>query len=223
MSRDGLEALRYVAVEGPIGVGKTTLTRRLAEVLGAQPLFEAPERNPFLQSFYADPARWALPTQLSFLMDRVREFERLRQADLFAPRTVADFMFEKDDIFARLTLTEDEYRLYREVAAHVTGEMPTPDLVIYLRAPVSVLQARVAERGIPHERAVNAEYLARLSRAYVAFFHDYTDAPLIILNTDSVDFANRHADFDRLLAHLANGVRGRSLVDLSAGRELGLV
>lgn len=220
MSGAALTDLRFIAVEGPIGVGKTTLTRRLATYLGARPLLEAPERNPFLEDFYRDAARWALPTQLAFLMDRVREFERLLQADLFTPQTVADFMFEKDDIFARLTLTDEEYRLYRQVAAQVIGHVPRPDLVIYLQAPVAALRARVTERGHRHEQTVSTDYLEQLSRAYAEFFHHYSAAPLLIINTDQIDFAHRDADFELLVERLTAGIRGRCFLNLATIDDL---
>lgn len=220
MTAPALSQLKFIAVEGPIGVGKTTLTRRLADHLGARPLLEAPERNPFLEDFYKDAARWALPTQLAFLMDRVREFENLLQADLFAPQTVADFMFEKDDIFARLNLTDEEYRLYRQVACQVTGHVPHPDLVIYLQAPVAALKTRVSERKRRYEQMVSASYLERLSRAYAEFFHHYSAAPLLIINTDQIDFAHRDADFAFLVERLSAGVRGRCFLNLATIDDL---
>lgn len=207
----------FIAIEGPIGVGKSTLAHRLADRFGARRLLEAPERNPFLPAFYEDPERFALPTQLSFLLDRVREFAALRQSDLFTPLTVSDHMFEKNEIFARLNLSDEEYRLYREVADRVTGELPGPDLVIYLQAPVAALKARVAERGLPYEASVSETYLERLSSAYVEFFYHYVASPLLIVNTDEIDFAHRDADFELMVERIEAGVSGRMFFNLRQG------
>lgn len=203
-------AIRYIAVEGPIGVGKTTLANRLAEDLGAELLLEGAGENPFLPRFYKEPRTHALATQLFFLMQRAEQLARLRQADLFNPMHVADFMMEKDRLFAELTLDADELLLYGQVHAHVTADFPPPDLVIYLQAPVKVLLRRIASRGIAYEQRIDADYLQRLAEAYARFFHSYESAPLLIVNAAEIDFANSDADYKRLLEQLETAGPGRS-------------
>ena len=205
---------RYIAIEGPIGVGKSTLAQRLASRFGGHALLEAPERNPFLASFYRDPARHALATQLSFLMERVHELAKLRQPDMFAPLVVADHIFEKDEIFARLNLSDEEFKLYRQIADLAALDLPKPDLVIYLQAPVNELKRRVHKRGRDYESNLTDAYLERLSAAYVDFFYHFHGAPLLIVNTNAVDFANRDRDFEMLLQQLETGVSGRSYLNL---------
>ena len=166
---------RYIVVEGPIGVGKTTLARRLAGSFGGQALLEAPEENPFLPRFYQHPQMHALATQLSFLIQRVRQLENIRQSDLFAKVRVGDFMIEKDRLFAELTLDADELALYRQVYERIVGTAMTPDLVVYLQAPVHVLLARIAARGIAYEEYMDPRYLDRVACAYTRFFHHYEE------------------------------------------------
>lgn len=196
--------LRHLVVEGPIGVGKTSLARRLAESLGSDILLEDADANPFLPQFYQDPARAALPTQIFFLLQRVRQMQQLRQADLFAPVRVADFLLEKDRLFAELTLTEEELKLYDRLWRELAPEAPAPDLVVYLQAPVPVLRARIARRGLEHEQRMSDSYLERLSEAYVRFFHYYSAAPLLIVNAADMDFVNDEQAYrlllDRILA-----------------------
>jgi len=199
---------RYVVVEGPIGAGKTSLARQLAEHLDADTLLEQPEDNPFLARFYDDMARFALPTQLTFLFQRVDQLRALAQLDMFRRPTVADFLLDKDPLFARLNLTDDEYALYEKVYRHQKPQTPTPDLVIYLQAPVDTLLARVRTRGVRFEQSVPDEYLARLADAYARFFYQYEDAPLLIINSERLDFVHDPAHFQMLLARVA-GMRGR--------------
>ena len=201
--------LNYIVVEGPIGVGKTTLARRLAESFAAELLLEEPEQNPFLARFYENPRAHALSTQLYFLLQRVRQTQGLRQSDLFSRVRVADFLMDKDRLFAELTLEPDELTLYRQVYAQVVGEPLQPDLVIYLQAPVSVLQDRIASRGIAYEKAVDAQYLQRLVSAYMHFFYHFEAAPLVIVNAASIDFANSDEDYQSLLDKLRNVGKGR--------------
>ena len=201
-----MSELNYIVVEGPIGVGKTTLARRLAKSFGAELLLEDPEENPFLARFYENPRAHAFSTQLHFLLQRVRQTQGLRQSDLFSRVRVADYLIEKDRLFAELTLDADELTLYKQVYAQVVGEPLQPDLVIYLQAPVSVLRDRIAKRGIAYEQAVDADYLQRLVDAYMAFFYHYAAAPLVIVNAASVDLASNDEDY-RLLFDKLRGVR----------------
>ena len=200
---------RYIVVEGPIGVGKTTLAKRLAGSLGGEALLEAPGDNPFLPRFYQDPRTNALPTQLSFLFQRVRQLEGIRQSDLFAPVRVGDFMIEKDRLFAELTLDADELALYRQVYERIAGAAVTPDRVIYLQAPVDVLLARIAARGIAYEEDMDPRYLDRVVAAYTHFFHHYEAAPLVIVNAAEIDFAHGDADYAQLFDLLQSISGGR--------------
>ncbi len=200
---------RYIVVEGPIGVGKTTLAKRLAGSLGGEALLEAPGDNPFLPRFYRDPRTNALPTQLSFLFQRVRQLEGIRQSDLFAPVRVGDFMIEKDRLFAELTLDADELALYRQVYERIAGVAVTPDRVIYLQAPVDVLLARIAARGIAYEEDMDPRYLDRVVAAYTHFFHHYDAAPLVIVNAAEIDFAHGDADYTQLFDLLQSVSGGR--------------
>ena len=194
--------LRYIAIEGPIGVGKTSLARRLAETLQFELVLEEAEENPFLERFYRDPVANALPTQLHFLFQRARQAQAMRQADLFAGGRIADFLLEKDRIFARLTLPDEEYRLYDQVYQGLALDAPTPDLVVYLQAPVEALIERVQRRGIAYEQAVRPEYLRRLSEAYMNFFHRYDAGPLLIVNAATFDPVRREQDYRDLLRRI---------------------
>ena len=200
---------RYIVVEGPIGVGKTTLAKRLAGSLGGEALLEAPGDNPFLPRFYQDPRTNALATQLSFLFQRVRQIEGIRQSDLFTPVRVGDFMIEKDRLFAELTLDADELALYRQVYERTAGAAVTPDLVIYLQAPVDVLLRRIAARGIPYEEYMDPRYLDRVASAYTRFFHHYEGSPLVIVNAAEIDFAHGDADYAQLFDLLQSISGGR--------------
>ncbi len=203
-------AQRYIVVEGPIGVGKTSLARRLAESLEAELVLEQDAQNPFLERFYKNPKSGALPAQLFFLFQRAQQLGSLQQQDLFAPRRVADYLFEKDRLFAGLTLDNAEMALYEQVASRLAVDPPRPDLVVYLQAPVETLLMRIARRGISYETSgIDAAYLARLNDAYARFFHEYERAPLLIVNAASIDPVQNQADFDELLGAIRRMKKGR--------------
>ncbi len=200
---------RYIVVEGPIGVGKTHLVKRLAESFSGTTLFEQPERNPFLEKFYLHPKQSALPTQLSFLMQRVKLSKSLQQDDLFNDLHIADFMVEKDRLFAQITLDDDELALYNMVYDNLTLHHRTPDLVIYLQAPLSVLKARVSQRGIGYEQRIEDAYLQRLADSYADFFHYYDEAPLLIVNAEQIDLINSEQDYKNLVEQISTLQSGR--------------
>ncbi len=199
----------YLVVEGPIGVGKTSLAQKLSQAFGSDLLLERPEENPFLERFYQSPKHFALPTQLFFLFQRARQMQEWKQRDLFAPTRVADFLLDKDRLFARLNLEDDELRLYEQVYEQLKIDLPVPDLVICLQAPVEVLLERVHRRGIAFERSMERGYLERLNEAYTHFFYHYTGAPLLMVNAAEVNFVESDTDFQSLLAFIRSARGGR--------------
>jgi len=199
----------YVVVEGPIGVGKTSLTRRLAESFGAELLLERAEDNPFLERFYQNPRDGAFPAQLYFLLQRAEQLRALRQTDMFRPRMVADFLFEKDRVFAELNLNSDEMALYDRVYQELALTVPRPDLVVYLQAPVETLQERISKRGIRYEQGMAPGYLERLSEAYIRFFYHYDDAPLLIVNTSGINPVDNDREYALLLERIKEIRSGR--------------
>jgi deoxyguanosine kinase len=202
-----LAKYRYIVVEGPIGVGKTTLARRLSERLGASLMLEQPEQNPFLARFYRDMARWALPTQLFFLFQRINQLRSIAQPDLFSGVTVADFLLDKDPLFARLTLSGEELHLYQKMYETLEPQAPRPDLVIYLQAQPETLVERVRRRAHDYERPLGADYLALLADSYSRYFYHYNQAPVLIVNSERLNFAQNAADLDLLMDRIG-GMRG---------------
>src|SRR3984957_14242430 len=201
---------KFIVVEGPIGVGKTSLARRLCVSLSAQAVLEQAAQNPFLERFYRNPRAGALPTQLHFLLQRAQQLAALKQADLFAPVRVADYLLEKDRLFARVTLDDAEYALYEQLYARLDIQAPKPDLVVYLQAPVDVLLERIARRGVDFEQYIERAYLTRLNEAYARFFHEYKAAPLLIVNAAAIDPITSQEDFDEL-AHALDRMKRRRL------------
>lgn len=202
-------AARYIAIEGPIGAGKTSLAKRLAESLDAELVLEEVWNNPFLERFYEDGASAALPAQMFFLFARARQMERLRQPDLFSRVRISDYLFAKDRLFAELNLTREELDLYRQVEASLDLDTPVPDLVIYLQASVDSLLGRIARRGVPYERAIDRDYLERLTDAYARFFHAYNDGPLLIVNASQIDPVRNDADYEQLFRQIERTTGGR--------------
>lgn len=200
----------YIVVEGPIGVGKTTLARKLATSFGSDLLLEGADENPFLDKFYENPGVAAFPTQLFFLLQRARQLEEMKQEDMFSPVRVADFLIEKDRLFAELTLGPDELELYEQVYTNLTLDTPVPDLVVYLQAPVEVLLERIKKRGLKSERLIEAAYLQRLCDSYIQFFYQYNDAPLLIVNAADIDFSNNDDDYQLLYERIKQGQSGRN-------------
>lgn len=203
----------YIVVEGPIGVGKTSLARRLAEAFRASALLERPDENPFLERFYASRRHFALPTQLFFLFQRARQVQELKQGDMFASGYVSDFLLDKDKLFARVNLDDDELRLYEQVYAQLSLDAPVPDLVIYLQAPVDVLLERIRRRGVPYERLVDRDYLNSVVEAYTQYFYHYNAAPLLVVNAAEINLVDSDADFQMLLEHIRKTRRGRHFLN----------
>ena len=200
--QDLKQAPRFIAVEGPIGVGKTSLTKRLAETFNYELLLENAEENPFLDRFYQNPRQHALATQLFFLFQRAQQIEESRQSDLFEPVRVSDFLIDKDMLFAELNLEKDEYNLYHKVYQHLVIDAPKPDLVIYLQAPTEVLLQRIQKRGGPSEQMIESEYLNQMNRAYTEFFHYYSDSKLLIVNSAEIDLVANDEDYEQLVTYI---------------------
>ena len=200
---------RFVVVEGPIGVGKTSLARRLAKSFGSELVLEQGDENPFLERFYRNPRGAAFQTQLYFLFQRARQMQELRQADLFERVRVSDYLLDKDRLFARLTLDDEEFALYEQVYARLAIDAPVPDLVVYLQAPVDVLLERIARRGIQYEQAIERRYLERLVESYSRFFLEFDAAPVLIVNATEIDLVGSDRDYAGLLAEVTRGRKGR--------------
>lgn len=198
----------YIAVEGPIGVGKTSLAKRLAETFNYDIVLEKPEDNPFLERFYRNPKQHALATQLFFLFQRAQQLQELKQDDLFEPVRVADFLIDKDMLFARQNLDPDEFLLYQNVFQHLTIDAPVPELVIYLQAPTQILFQRIQKRGIAAEQTIEADYLSRLNDAYTSFFHYYDRSPLLIVNSTDLDLVGHDEDYQQLVNQIMTAPQG---------------
>jgi deoxyadenosine/deoxycytidine kinase len=200
---------RFVVVEGPIGVGKTSLARRLAKSFGSELVLEQGDENPFLERFYRNPRAAAFQTQLYFLFQRARQMQELRQADLFERVRVSDYLLDKDRLFARLTLDDEEFALYEQVYARLAIDAPVPDLIVYLQAPVDVLLERIARRGIQYEQAIERRYLERLVESYSRFFLEFDAAPVLIVNAAEIDLVGSDGDYAGLLAEVTRARKGR--------------
>jgi len=199
---------RYIAIEGVIGVGKTSLARLLAERLNARLLLEEPESNPFLEDFYKDPRRYAFQTQMFFLVSRYQELKEMRQPDLFHDAVVSDYLFQKDRIFANINLSDRELRLYDKVAPLLEQEIPAPDLVVYLQSSPEVIRSRIQQRGRHYEKSMDPNYTATLAEAYNYFFFHYREAPLLVVNTNEMNFVDRRADLEELVARIESHREG---------------
>ena len=210
------ERFRYIVVEGPIGVGKTSLANKLALEYGSELLLERADENPFLAGFYQNPRQYALSAQLHFLLQRARQVQDFRQADMFHGSFIADFMVDKDRLFAQMTLDADELALYEQIYRHLTLDAPRPDLVIYLQAPVAALRERITRRGIDYEQQIRDEYLLQLSESYTRFFFDYDDGALLTVNTQSIDPINNDDDYRAILEKIDNIHSGRHYFNQSS-------
>ena len=211
-----IEHFRYIVIEGPIGVGKTSLANKLAAEFDSELLLEKANENPFLASFYQNPKQYALSAQLHFLLQRAQQVQDFRQADMFRRAYVADFMVDKDRLFARMTLDKEELALYEQIYTHLTLDAPRPDLVIYLQAPVEILRERITQRGISYEQQIREDYLLRLCESYTRFFYDYDDSALLTINTQSVDLINNAADYQAILEKISNIHSGRHYFNQSS-------
>ena len=204
---------KYIAIEGPIGVGKTTLANKIAATFNYDAFLEQPAENPFLKNFYRNPSQSALATQLFFLFQRMQQIQDLKQRSLFEAVRVADFLIEKDRLFAEVTLSNEEMDLYDKVYDHITLDAPSPDLVIYLQAPIDVLKDRITKRGNINEQYLTLEYLEKLNDAYSRFFLDYNDAPLLIINAAGINLESNEADYESLITTIMSNPKGKNFIN----------
>ena len=204
---------KYIAIEGPIGVGKTTLANKIAKTFNYDSFLEQPAENPFLKNFYKNPSQSALATQLFFLFQRMQQIQDLKQRSLFETVRVADFLIEKDRLFAEVTLSNEEMDLYDKFYDHITLDAPTPDLVIYLQAPIDVLKERITKRGNINEQYLTLEYLEKLNDAYSRFFLDYNDAPLLIINAADINLESNESDYESLITTIMSNPKGKNFIN----------
>ena len=214
--KESANSSRYIAIEGPIGVGKTALAKRLAESLSADLILEEIEANPFLERFYRDGRSAALPAQMFFLFARARQIEDLRQSDLFSSVRISDYLFTRDRLFAELNLDAEELKLYDQIADNLAVDAPVPDLVIYLQASVDALMSRIASRGIDYEKLLDRGYLEKVADAYARFFYDYDDSSLLIVNASSINPVQNDQDFDSLYRQVRRITSGRHFFNPAA-------
>ena len=200
---------KYIIIEGPIGVGKTSLSNKLALEWDADLVLENVDDNPFLSKFYKNPREVSLQTQLYFLLTRTRQVQAFKQQDIFSNTRVSDFMLQKDRLFAQVTLNNEEYDLYDQLYSYMTVDIPKPDLIIYLQAPVSTLMKRIKKRGRDFEKYIDTEYLERLNAMYLKFFNTYNTSPLLIVNAEDIDFINNENDYKNLLDKIYSIEKGR--------------
>ena len=207
---------RYIAIEGPIGVGKTALARRLADSLSADLVLEEFEENPFLERFYRDGRSAALPAQMFFLFARARQIEQMRQSDLFSSVRISDYLFTRDHLFAELNLDREELKLYEQIADNLAVDAPVPDLVIYLQASVDAIMQRLLRRNLAYDRFIERTYLEQLTDAYSRFFHNYDDGPLLIVNASQIDPINNESDYEQLFQQIERTSGGRHFFNPAA-------
>ena len=200
---------KYVVIEGPIGVGKTSLSNKLALEWDAELILENVDDNPFLTKFYKNPREVSLQTQLYFLLTRTRQVQGFKQQDIFSKTRVSDFMLQKDRLFAQVTLNNEEYDLYDQLYSYMTVDIPTPDLLIYLQAPINILMKRIKKRGRDFEKYINTQYLERLNSMYLKFFNNYNASPLLIVNAEDIDFVNNESDYKNLLEKIYSIEKGK--------------
>lgn len=203
-----MKSVNYIAIEGPIGVGKTSLAKLLAEKLDAHLIMEEATENPFLADFYKNKKKYAFQTQIFFLLARYQQLSKLESHDLFHQRIVADYTFEKDQLFARVNLTDREMILYDKIAEALSTDLPKPDLVIFLQAATETLLKRIKQRGIPFEKNIDLYYLDELNEAYNYYFFEYDHTPLLVVKTDEIDFVNNTDDLSDLIEQIKKPLSG---------------
>lgn len=204
--------LRYITIEGVIGAGKTTLARKLQEAIGGRLVLEEFEENPFLKDFYRDPVHFAFQTQLFFLLSRFRQQEKIVQYDMFQNRLITDYMFQKDRIFATLTLNEKELSLYNMLATILEKRIVKPDLAIYLRSRTDRLMQNIAKRGRAYEKEITRDYISSLNRLYDEFFWNYEDTPVLIINVENLDFVENEAHLHQIFLEISKHTSGKKNV-----------